>query len=360
MEKKQNERTITIKINGDEQPFKETIFIHHQEDDMEGGNEFQRDTLNNEIHRSNQESAVAEESVEESFDWILPDKSITDIKEYKINYSPSPKKKKSTIYPKSLKKPSKINWNSSILFSIAFAILLGTSFGLLMLKLLTNEHASNLNTKVGSNEEALVNNEGSPISSTKKAISLPTVSTFIIQAGVFSNEESAKNLQESISNKGVPSKIITKDGNSFLFVGLADSLENAKSLSSEIRELDIDVYAKKWSTGGEKTTSLNSDEQKLVKLVPDTYNMLVQAYTVGAMGDNLSSLDPLTKQMKKINQISEKKLSNKTVLGISKELKLAGEKLSQYHSSKEQNLLYEAQQHLLSILSGYHNLSHNG
>ncbi|MFB6467984.1 hypothetical protein ACE38V_14445 [Cytobacillus sp. Hz8] len=350
MESKQKNRTITIKINGNEHPFDEAV-VTNDSDKVEKLRKVEEESMLSKELDLTEQLAAAEEKMEDHFDWILPEQADEELKEYKINYSTSPKKGKSSVYPKSTSKGRMPKWNPSIIISVAFAIILGTSFGFFMLKLLTNDHPKNQPTILENGN--LENNETNTQASSNgnKAIPLPTLTTNIIQAGVFSSKESAEQQQEIIMAAGFPSEIVTFDGNFFLFVGTADTLENAKSLSSEFKDKDIGVYAKEWSTGGETKVKFNKDEQKLLTLIPDTYQLLVQQYSSLALGDTPSSdsSHALSSQIEKLKQIKDKNVNNKTIIGIKEDAEKAGNQLSQ---SK-----FDVQKDLLSILAKYHSLT---
>ncbi|MGZ4159334.1 MAG: hypothetical protein ACXVNF_00850, partial [Neobacillus sp.] len=93
MDKPKNGNTITIKLNGE----KQTFVDESKEKDLEtAGNQYPTVIIDsNSLDQEGLlETAAAKESVDESFDWIIPESSENDIEEYKIVSSESQKSSK--------------------------------------------------------------------------------------------------------------------------------------------------------------------------------------------------------------------------------------------------------------------------
>ena len=86
------------------------------------------------------ETAAAKDPIDdESFDWIIPESAEQDIQEYKIVGSHNQKKSKKPVTFSTFSKKRNGSLVKSILVTILFAVLIGTSFGVLMLKLVNND-----------------------------------------------------------------------------------------------------------------------------------------------------------------------------------------------------------------------------
>ncbi|USK69377.1 hypothetical protein [Peribacillus asahii] len=203
MDKSNQENGFTIKINGQEKSFKE-----HSDPIEEGRTE-----------------AAAVESPDESFDWVLPNEIIP---------APNPKKKgKIHPYPQP-RRP----WKLKTPFILAIvAIVVGTSLGILAIRTITAEQTVTPPIEVEEETPAVV----PPAEQTSKGA---TVQTFLVQGGVFSTEEAAKEVQATLQAKKLPAEVFKMENEYYLFLGVAESLAATKELALEYKTQDVDVFWK--------------------------------------------------------------------------------------------------------------------
>ena len=154
-------KAITIKINGKDHP----INLENTFGNVEANNKGAAIT----------EIAASQESLEDRFDWILPDRAEEEtLQEYII----APKQ-----YSKQKKSPGIAIWNkknnrnkgayATIILTIFFAILLGSAFGVTILKLVTADTEAKLpvSTKVDSvPEKTPAGSESLKLSSDRKSV----------------------------------------------------------------------------------------------------------------------------------------------------------------------------------------------
>ncbi|WP_142920437.1 hypothetical protein [Peribacillus asahii] len=204
MDKSNQENGFTIKINGQEKSFKERSASPIEEERTE---------------------AAAVESPDESFDWVLPNEIIT---------APNPKKKgKIHPYPQP-RRP----WKLKTPFILAIvAIVVGTSLGVLAIRTITAEQTVTPPIEVEEETPAVV----PPAEQTSKGA---TVQTFLVQGGVFSTEEAAKEVQATLQAKKLPAEVFKMENEYYLFLGVAESLEATKELALEYKTQDVDVFWK--------------------------------------------------------------------------------------------------------------------
>ena len=155
MDKPKNENTITIKINGVHEDNKKDI-IDQQKD------ETNEQTVISANHHELEAAAAQEKNDDnDNFDWILPNTTPTQIiEDYQQVPDPVKKKKKVKDIAKimtigtgfKLNKQSFRKMNLSTFLAIFFAVLLGTFFGLMLLKIVPAE-------KVIENEQPVINEE---------------------------------------------------------------------------------------------------------------------------------------------------------------------------------------------------------
>ncbi|MDQ7863261.1 hypothetical protein RCO48_26100 [Peribacillus frigoritolerans] len=80
----------------------------------------------------------------------------------------------------------------------------------------------------------------------KAAVTEPgnQLKTFLVQGGVFSSEDAARQIQKKIIEKQVPAEIFKLEESYYLFLGSAESLVASKELALFLKSYDVDVYWK--------------------------------------------------------------------------------------------------------------------
>lgn len=350
MDKPNNNRTITIKINGNERKYKEKI--QPQEEKI----------VENEIEEtptefdSQLEIAASQEAIEESFDWILPEKD-DEIDEY-IIAKPQQVMKKSSV--PSLKKHlhnQKSTPIKSVFLSILMAIVIGTSFGFVVLKLVISDGTVTEEAPVTTNpQETPTNNESNtPSNASTESIALTPIDTFIIQGGVFSTVESGKIEQQKVLEKGVPAQVIENNGQAILVLGVADSIANAKAIGAVLKENGIDMFAKPYSLPGKELKGLTTTESSLLNAAPGLYGTLVSLSSSGTLTESLDT-NLLNEQKALLQTIDKTKLQSEKLQQLYLELEGAITKLENFNEQKQKSLITESQQHLLTVLHLYSTL----
>ncbi|WP_251549382.1 SPOR domain-containing protein [Neobacillus muris] len=337
---RKKDHTITVKINGEQTPYQEepkkkgpepqkppqlkVIKTNHSEPDLE------EDVF--------LETAAAQESVEESFDWIIPESSDQEIEEipmktsHKITHPFSPKKTRRPI--------------GSIVTAGIFAILIGTTIGVFMLKLVIveSDEKTGADTNTVAQEET---NAGTAETTGQASGVVKEFTTYLVQGGYFSSTDGAKETETQLKSKGIPAQIIEMEGKHYIFLGAADSLETAKTLSSQYKESGVnDAFAKSIVVGEKKISDLTDGDKTFLESVPVIYQSLAQAMTDGSAKTLEGAGQPL-----KTNG-----LKNENVKKIKVELSNAYDNIQSYQKSKDKKTLTEAQQSLLTFLSLYYSM----
>jgi stage II sporulation protein B len=352
MEQQKSNRTITIKINGNERKYKEVtrnVEVESQPEILESARSTELDGFS--------EVAATQHTADESFDWILPndDYDKDEIEEYIIAKQPIEKKKNNSIstLKKSLQKKQHSGPIKSLLFSILLAIVIGTSFGFLVLKLVINE------AKVGVDQVTTIpqdptTEKENPVGATG-ALKLQPINTYIVQGGVFSSVESAEVGAELVKQKGVPVQIIEANGQAFLFLGLADSIDKAKAIGTSLKENDIEVFAKAYTLPEKDVKELTSTETKLLKEIEVLYQSLSSLASSAMLSESIDE-NVLLEQKDFLLSIDKKEIKSSKIEQLRLELSGSIENLSAYNQQKNKSLVIEAQQHLLSFIGTYYTL----
>ncbi|OIK16971.1 hypothetical protein BIV60_01455 [Bacillus sp. MUM 116] len=353
---KKNNSTITIKLNGEPHTFQEEIKEKENE-----RNQSKPDVIdmvpNKEEPDVFLETAAAQESMDESFDWIIPESSDHEIEEYKIINHQT--KKKST-FPKITSfntNTKKIDGKGlkSIFISAVFAIVLGTGFGFLMLKLVNDQHSNKPTTG-----QILTEGEGTgkaaiPAASGATAVVKP-LTTFVIQGGVFSSKDGTQATSNQLAEKGAPSQSINIDGKEYLFLGVASTIDDAKKLGSNYKDAGIaDVWAKSLSVDQKEITGVNAADKTFLETAGAIYQDLSEITAAAMLTESIPE-ESFKSISALIGKIDTKELKNNKVKSLQTLLAAAVGKVEAYQSSKDQKNLVDAQQTLLNFLSLYYSM----
>jgi stage II sporulation protein B len=370
MDKQRSNRTITIKINGNEREYREVtrkkevesrkLAVEADQSVIDLGSkkiDFTEPSLDSSPPANLEgltEVAAAQEAVDESFDWILPEENDDDIDEYIIAKQPIEKKKKSnlSLFKKSLPKKQDNGSIKSVFFSILLAVVIGTSFGFLVLKLVITENVDGQKVAMPSTEVTSPTDSNKPATAATGSLQIQPIETYIIQGGVFSTIESAKIEEQRVKQLGVPAQIIENNGQAFLFLGLADSLDKAKSMGAVMKANGIEVFAKGYTLPETNVTKLTEAEVKLLTEMEAVYQTLAALSADGMLSTPLNEAQlPSVKEL--LLSIDKQEIQSPVIEQIRLDLTGAIEKIENYQKQQTESFMIEAQQHLLSFIQSY-------
>lgn len=363
VEKREQGKTITIKINGKQQAF---------DDPKQKQNKRQGQIIDKAIPLSTDEeistkesiemkdsvtineSAAADEQNNNPFDWILPETPSTqpDVEEYMVNKEDDKPKKAPS--GKWFKGKSKINRGifATIFFAVFLAVILGTSFGFTMLKLVFIEKPEENDVVLNASTMPQQNQAEKPQSgSGKLAVELPPFSTWVVQEGAYSNQGSAKQVVTSLKEKGTPASIFEDEPRTFIFLGVADTKEHAKEYGSGLSGID-EPFAKEISVGGKKISGLNEQEKVYLEGLPTFFASMTLAASTGVVSEN--ALTSVTDQAKKLGD--GKSIKHDQIKSLKEQSDKAIKSLQALEKSADKKDKIALQQNLLSILTTYHGL----
>lgn len=352
-----NGRTITIKLNGEPHTFEEKVKDKEKIEAQNPQSKVIDVVSENEETDVILETAAAQESMDESFDWIIPETAEHEIEEYKIvNHQ---KNKKSTLpkiasFTTNTKKKDG-NGFRSIIISAVFAIVLGTGFGFLMLKLVLTEHSNKPATEQVLTEEQGTEKAAIP-PSTRATASVKPLTTFVIQGGVFSSKDGAQATANQLAEKGVPAQSVEIDGKEYLFLGVASTIDDAKKIGSKYKDDGIaDVWAKSLSVEQKDINGVNAADKTFLETAGAIYQDLSEVTTIAMLTESIPE-DSFKTVSTLIGKTDSTALKNTKVKSLQNFLATAAEKVANYQKNKDQNNLVEAQQNLLNFLSLYYSL----
>ncbi|MGE7759039.1 hypothetical protein [Peribacillus sp. NPDC097895] len=324
MGKSEKSKGVTIKINGEEKVFADKNKIESQEAASEEQEQDHRD---------------------ESFEWILPD----DSNENKIVLVPTPPKKKMPKligFGTSSLKSSNKGPIRTFLIAIICAVFFGSILGLIAVKTITREKAA-----VSSIETSIPT--GQPVEEDKKAASKvqgAQLKTFLVQGGVFSSEDAARQIQKKVIEKQVPAEIFKLEDSYYLFLGSAESLAASKDLALYLKSYDVDVYWKEINfeaAGKSQADETTLDKMKMV------YASLAEISATKLRGKEATVNDETLK--KNMDELKAGKLSPE-FSKMNDDLTAAAKSISEFETSKNEEKLLQAQGSLLDFLLNYQNI----
>jgi stage II sporulation protein B len=354
-------KTITIKINGEKRPYmvkpaKQEVSPSISDTDL--------DQVQPESPLRKQvvfeETAASEEIVDESFDWILPEPSESEISEYTFaNPTQTKKNSKRKVTTSSLATMKKKGGMlKSILLTTIFAVLIGISFGIVMLKLVVTDHSKQAvvetNLPVKETDVPINNKDSSHVT-----VTLKPLDAYVVQGGVFSTKEAAIGTSKLAAEKGAPGEIIELNNKNYLFLGMADTIEMAKSLASLYKGNGIaDIWAKPFPVPKKTITDVTKEEKAFFDLAPSVFQMLSEVTSNAMVNATIpnESIKTISQTESVMKKIESNKMNHPKIKELKSELVLAMEQVTKYQKTNDKKELINAQQHLLNYFSLYQSL----
>ncbi|WP_174729847.1 hypothetical protein [Mesobacillus harenae] len=331
-------KTITIKINGANHPFKDEVTEDEKSDFSKNSQEI-----------AETESAVSQEQAEDEFEWILPEPiQHKEITEYTIHKGTAKKSKKKDV--RFYLKKFKTSVVSTILLIVLFAVLLGTGFGMVVLKFVNVTPDAVPVSGAAGNTPPKAAGEG-----TEAPLSL--INTFVVQGGVYTTEELAKEARDATASKGVPAKLFKIEEKTALFLGTADTLENAKLLAASIANKGVEVFPKPIGIGAGTLKGLQAAEAEALKKMPGLFADLTaassQLASSGSMANGLAG--KIEKQVAELKAVEKSGMTNSQVQTMTTHLHSTSEAIVSFEKTKDKKQLDKMQAELVSFLAVYHN-----
>src|SRR5690625_4907360 len=132
------------------------------------------------------------------------------------------------------------NNKKRLLITICFSLFIGIIFGLITLKMLKQEDIEHGNTlQTGTEVQREDRTE-------EKMKEFEPINIFVIQGGVFSEEENAKSRIKQFEKLHFPAISWERDGTYYIFSGMYTSEEKAKQFVKEMDAQGLEVYVKEW------------------------------------------------------------------------------------------------------------------
>ena len=322
MDKPNRNKTITIKINGNEE-----AYIKERNKEKASSQKEKEETSPLVI-----ESAASKETPDESFDWVIPSKEVKAFEKESLFVSNNEKKKNN----------KNERMFQKLFVSIITAVLIGAGFWYIVFQTITASEAPAVNstvplgnTDVGGGQAASTN--------------LVPIELFFVQGGVFSNREAAVAAKDEFVSKGFPATVVSDGDKAYVALFASDSLENAKAVATTYKDQGMDVYWKEMTITA--TEELSSDDAEVVATSVDLYQSLIKASTqLKLAADQLD-----TNQLKvSLDELLAMEVNDENVSKMVISLKEAVE-VAVSGDTSEQNIL-QMQTHIMQFVSMYEQL----
>jgi stage II sporulation protein B len=368
VENRGNGRTITIKLNGKDReavhvkdktaqkernPVEEMPHIENVNEEPAEGK-----ALSENENIAELEAAPAREAADDEFDWILPEIMEEDPEPKEYTVAQKQEKgtgKKGSIFSSPGKPSNQKALIRSVVVSVFFAVLFGTSLGFLMLKMVIHDGSAEEPEGAEQTTAGSVSGTDQGSSAGNGTLALEPLTVFVVQGGVFSTKDAAEKIQSTIFEKGAPAQMMEMEGKSYLFLGAAGSLEDAKQLGAVYKSKGMDAFAKELAAGGNTLEKLQEEDKKFLQAAPGIYSSM--AAGIGAASPGAAIPEEAVKQAADISAqlagFDKAKLSADRVAVMQKELSEAAELIASYQMNPDEKGYYAIQQHLLSFIAAY-------
>ncbi|WP_026676449.1 SPOR domain-containing protein [Fictibacillus gelatini] len=237
-------RQITVLINGQDKPLKET-----GEGSVNTAEELAASVYSDSVPKT---FTAEEEGKVLDFQAILERKSSIEFPQVKQK-----KKKKMTWRPGRLpvKKKSTSRFSKQLLMAVIGAVVIGSGFGAVLLMLFTGELS-------GAKGEVTASLPASGVVQTSKvAIHDIALDFHVAQGGIYQSKETANRLASSIRAKGYAATVYELDSRYFVYIGVGNNEEQAKSLADMYKNNGIDVYMKPLNVTYKQLKATNKQDE---------------------------------------------------------------------------------------------------
>ncbi|SEA52497.1 hypothetical protein SAMN05421743_105177 [Thalassobacillus cyri] len=239
--------------------------------------------------------------------------------------------KKHPYYKKKKRKKKLSSPVKNIVVSVIGALLLGLLLGFILLRMfvgITESDGAATENPVAYTGGTDTGNAESVTTDGGSAIKLPTVEAYVVQAGYFTSREKAEEWSQNYIEKGYPTVVWEREGDVFLFTGLARSYEAANEKASPLLKDDLQTYVKPWKVTATEKVNVKGAEP------------------LSGFADLFYSTIDGKETTEEWNQLAVRLPENETF----NELKAAIKSLSKSNSSSQKDVL------LLKIWKSYENI----
>ncbi|WP_044894634.1 hypothetical protein [Bacillus alveayuensis] len=239
--------------------------------------------------------------------------------------------------------------HKSVFISIFTAVVIGTSFGVVVLNFLSEEKANGtLKEEAESVNAALLPPRTEAKEQTADSTQPSSFSVHVVQAGVFSTAEAAGEYKKKLTDAGIPTVAIGENP-TYLFIGIGMEKEALRPVSELYKQKGQETYIKPLTLAPEADEETN----KMLAASQSFYEKLISASVQLLAGQSLSDeiKGDLQNEYKQFQTV--KAPSDKNAAEYKKRLENAYILFISYDQTKDAQLLAKMQEQLLEALMFY-------
>lgn len=218
---------------------------------------------------------------------------------------------------------------------------------------------------IGAKDPAGVGTSGSLVTGTEKnsiPVQVGAQSYYLLQYGVFSTPAGAEQAQQELLNAGLAAELDPADGNR-VYAGMSSDREQAKLLSSALKNQGIELYVREVALSGAQRLSFSGNAEAVNNyfsvsrlLLSELSSQSASLLSAGPSGAaaNTSAVSDLHLQWSEAVKALEQGLSPEAkniCVELEKSMSQGISALSEYNKNKAQGLLWEVQESMLSFLT---------
>ncbi len=225
------------------------------------------------VKLNNENIEANKRKVDPSYDWYKEQAASIDSQDNEIDEL----ERRTPVYSMSNPKKKKNRYLKSILLTTSLAIIVGIGFGFGVLKMFVE--IDKPNATVSSNQSIIVDDEeedGKKKSGAEtSSIILPSISAFIVQAGMFSTEDKASEWKGKLEQAGFNAFSWKSDDGVRLITSIHGTKEKGEQMADKLAESNYEGYVRQWSTE-EKAMELSAEEGKWLQEFASLFMSIVE------------------------------------------------------------------------------------
>ncbi|WP_026771113.1 hypothetical protein [Sediminibacillus sp. JSM 1682029] len=162
------------------------------------------------------------------------------------------------------------------LFAAFSALAIGLTLGFIMLRMFAGIDESSDPGTLPSSYTSPANDGTEKDDTAENAGGMKGMEAFVVQGGVFSSKEKAEAWQKNFTEADFPSMVWEREGQYYLFAGVADTEAAAKKTAVEMTDSELETYVKPWQTAAVKS-DFTKEEAEWLKQFPQLWQDSVSA-----------------------------------------------------------------------------------
>lgn len=190
----------------------------------------------------------------------------------------------------------KNKWVMPVLLTISTAAVIGTILGMFILQLFVDIEEETGVTQGEGNTNTISTQPAELIET-----DLPSLSAYVLQAGMFTEQANAEEWKEYYEALGESAFIWESEEQHYLFIGIYGTEEQASEKLEELQSSEVDVFMKKWETTEGSVTERTTEEIKWIEQFQVTWEEALAERETSAFFDLINHL-PSTHSLEELNE----------------------------------------------------------